>query len=71
MFHDVNTLYFIYQEYEIVKNNIPLKSILKSDVKSINGEQTKKRAIKKVRISIKDNTQYPPTNKRKTRRRRH
>jgi hypothetical protein len=71
MFHDVNTLYFIYQEYEIVKNNIPLKSILKSDVKSINGEQPKKRATKKVRISIKDNTQYPPTNKRKTRRRRH
>lgn len=71
MFHDVNTLYFIYQEHEIVKNTVPLQSILKSNTNSTNGEHQKKRATKKVRISIKDNTHHPVTNMKKTRRKRH
>lgn len=71
MFHDVNTLYLIYQEHEIIKNNIPLKSILKPAITSTNGELPKKRATKKVRISIKDNTHHTSINMRKTRRRRH
>lgn len=69
MFHDINTLYFIYQEYEIVKNNMPLKSILKQPSNSdIREHEQKKRHTKKVRISMKDNTHHESSNKRKTRR---
>lgn len=72
MFHDINSMYFIYQEHEVLKNHVPLKSILKSNIENNDREpNAKKRNTKKVRISMKHNTLHSSTSRKKTRRQRH
>ena len=54
IFHDINSLFFIFQEIEILSNRMTLKSILKSDkVENKNLEEDVHRKLtKKVQIQI-------------------
>jgi ribosome-associated protein YbcJ (S4-like RNA binding protein) len=52
IFHEINTLYFIFQEMEIQLTGSRIKSILKKEHEVIVREPEKNKKTKKVRISI-------------------
>jgi len=52
IFHEINTLYFIFQEMEIQLTGSRIKSILKKEPEVIVREPEKNKKTKKVRISI-------------------
>jgi hypothetical protein len=75
IFHNINTIYFLYKEVLFEKHNITLKSILKPTIKQSNGEpdkKLKKYNTKKVRIFDKNdiNNQYKQKVKNKQTRKR-